>query len=87
MELKDCDYENLRSLSNSEGWKILCKELDERIEALQQVLDTPNLKTILNITDAVNELNFINHKREEKIYLMKLKSLPEQLMATKIMKS
>jgi len=35
------NYQALKELKNSEGWKILCEELDIRIKAIEDVLLTP----------------------------------------------
>jgi hypothetical protein len=39
--MNDINYQALTDLKNSEGWKILCSELDIRIKAIEEILLTP----------------------------------------------
>lgn len=84
MVYTDNDYQALNELKNSHGWKLLTQELDIRIKAIEEVLFTPKLSDILWTQDPVEQIRLLNHKKEERIYLINLKDMPQDLLNTKI---
>jgi len=79
------NYQALKELKNSEGWKILCEELDIRIKAIEDVLLTPtNDDMFWDIEKEREKLSLLNYKKAERAYLLKLKNLPQELLDTKI---
>jgi hypothetical protein len=82
--MKNTDYQALNDLKNSAGWKILCEELNIRIKAIEDVLLTPSNDDIFWDMEEIKKLNLLNYKKAERTYLLKLKQLPDELIATKI---
>lgn len=89
MQLKDHDYESLRQMASSAGWKVVCEDIDEKISAIRLVLETPTTDDMFGAIgekSAEEKLAFLNYKKAELVYLRKLKELPNALMATQIKK-
>ena len=81
--MQDFDYQAIQDLKNSQGWKLLCDELDIRIKAIEEILLTPTTDDMF-WTDEIKKLNLMNYKKAERVYLLKLKELPQELLDTKI---
>ena len=84
MELKATDYPILEELSNSYGWQLICKKLDERIKDIENILLSPNMKDIIRTDDPNIIIETLNYKKMERAYLLELKELPKTLMQSKI---
>ena len=82
--MNDINYQALTDLKNSEGWKILCSELDIRIKAIEEILLTPTNDDIFWEMEESKKLNLLNYKKAERIYLLKLKDIPDELINTKV---
>ncbi len=86
-DLKWYDYEALKNLAWSDGWKIIKQWLQDEIDSLQLVLNTPTNDDMfwkISEMDAIKQLNFLNYKKLELTLNKKLQLLPEKLLATKI---
>lgn len=86
-DLKWYDYEALKNLAWSEWWNIIKQELQEDIDKLVLVLETPTNDDMfwkISEMEAIKQLNLLNYKKMELTYLRKLLNMPERLIATKI---
>jgi len=86
-DFKWYDYESLKNLAWSEGWKIIKEELQKDIDAIVLVCETPTTDDMfwkISEMDAIKQLNLLNYKKMELTYLRKLLNMPERLIATKI---
>lgn len=84
MELKATDYESLRELSNSHGWKLVCDYIDEKIKPIEKLLLDPYLDEIVWLEDEKKQENLTKYKKMERIHLLNMKNIPETLLSTKI---
>ena len=87
MELKKADYKIIEELSNSTAWKLICQYLDERIESIKIVLETPTNDDMfwsVSEMEAVKQLALLNYKKCELTYLRKLKQIPKELLNTEV---
>lgn len=80
MQLEKEDKQALVDLKNSRGWQVLCLDLDERIEDLNELLLNPKLEEVI-WDDPQKQLNLLNQKKIERAYLVWLKNKPEELMS------
>ena len=86
MDLKDQDYQSLKDLMGSHGWKLLCSELDDRIKAIEKVILDPNPTDMLGTDDPQKHFIMLAYKKAERAYLLQLRELPEKLIGTRIKK-
>lgn len=82
--MNNYDYEALQDLINSNWWKILCDELDDRIKSIENVLLEPTESDMFEWIEDEKQKNLLNYKKMERKYLIWLKDLPWKLLSTKI---
>lgn len=82
--MKDYEYQSLQDLVNSQGWKILCEELDDRIKSIEDVLLEPTDSDMFEWIETEKQKNLLTYKKMERKYLISLKLLPQSLLSTKI---
>lgn len=83
MELTEWNKQALKYLKESQWWKLLCNELDERIADIEEALRTP--WAFDKFWDEIKQLNAIKAKQFEIAYLIQLKELPDDLLSMEIM--
>ena len=82
--MNNYDYEALQDLVNSNWWKILCDELDDRIKSIEEILLEPTESDMFEWIEDEKQKNLLNYKKMERKYLISLKELPWKLLSTKI---
>lgn len=82
--MNNYDYEALQHLLNSDWWKILCDELNNRIKSIENVLLEPTDSDMFEWIEDEKQKNLLNYKKMERKYLIWLKELPNNLLSTKI---
>lgn len=79
MILEAIDKQAILDLKNSRGWEVLCQDIDERIEELNDLLLNPKLDEVI-WDDPQKQLNLLNQKKIERAYLVWLKNKPQELL-------
>lgn len=82
--MQDFDYQAVKVLASSEGWKIIKSELQERIEKIEKVLLDTTLEDMTQKMSPEEYINLLNYKKMERTYLKELQNLPQQIINTKI---
>jgi hypothetical protein len=81
--MQNIDYQAIIDLKNSNWWKMLVEELDQRIKNIEDVLMKPTTDDMF-WGDEIKILNLLNYKKAERVYLIWLKELPQEILDTKI---
>lgn len=82
------DVKTLQNFVRSKGWKIITDEIDLRIKDIEEVLLTPIAdidKLTNNKMTAEEKVNFIEIKQKEREYLKWVKSIPQELIDSKVL--
>lgn len=79
------DYQAIRELEQSKGWEILKQELEKKVKDIENQVFSCRLED-LTWDDIVKQMNVINYKKAERVYLLDLINLPERLLSTQIKK-
>ncbi len=83
--MNEQDYNAIKSLIDSYWWEIIKKNIQEKIDIIEDVLLTPTTDGML-WKNKEETANLIEYKKMERIHLKNLQKLPELLLSTRINK-